>query len=66
MQLLRHEPAHGSFSRAHEADERNVDDAAVALHWMSLEGNGEKGKKKNEPSATHALDNSQFPLKLAW
>ncbi len=32
MQLLGDEPAHGGLARAHEADEREIDDAAVALH----------------------------------
>ena len=36
MQLLGDEPAHGSLARAHEADEREIDDAAVALHGNEL------------------------------
>ena len=36
MQLLGHEPAHGGFARAHETDEREIDDAAVAVHGHEL------------------------------
>ena len=32
MQLVGHEPADGGLARAHETDEREIDDAAVALH----------------------------------
>lgn len=35
-QLLRHEPANGSFARAHKTDERNVDDAAVVVHALEV------------------------------
>jgi hypothetical protein len=36
-QLLRDEPAHGCFARAHETYERKVDELAAALHgaWIS-------------------------------
>jgi hypothetical protein len=36
MQLVGDEPAHGRLARAHEADERDVDDATVALHDNGL------------------------------
>jgi hypothetical protein len=32
MQLLGHQPANGGFARAHETNERDVDDASVVLH----------------------------------
>jgi hypothetical protein len=32
MQLLGDVPAHGRLARAHETDERDVGDEAVALH----------------------------------
>src|SRR5208282_4258812 len=31
-QLVRHQPADGRFAGAHESDEREIDDAAVAVH----------------------------------
>ena len=36
MQLVGDEAAHGRFAGAHKADERDVDDAAVALHNNEL------------------------------
>jgi hypothetical protein len=36
MQLLGGEPAHGRLARAHETDERDVDDLAVVLHGHGL------------------------------
>ena len=33
VQLLGDEPAHGRLARAHEADERDVDEVAVAVAW---------------------------------
>jgi hypothetical protein len=36
MQLLCHEPANRCFAGAHEANERDIDDVAVALHAISF------------------------------
>jgi len=36
MQLLGDEPAHGSLARAHEPDEREIEDTAVAVHGDEL------------------------------
>ena len=36
MQLLGDEPAHGGLARAHEPYEREIDDAAVAVHGDSV------------------------------
>ena len=38
-ELLRNVPAHRRFARAHEADEREIDDVAVTLHGDGLAEN---------------------------
>ena len=40
MQLLGDQPANRGFARAHEADEREVDELAAVLHGDGLAENG--------------------------
>ena len=58
MQLVGHQPAHGRLARAHETDEREIDEVAVVVHGHGLTD----FRARRTPIIVAALDDAPEPV----